>query len=55
MQGNNFKRYLPMKDTIAKVTPNDLHLLFQGKQLHFNISETLIATATCEMTLSTWL
>ena len=44
-----------MNDAIAKVTPNDLDLLFQDKIfLNFNISKTVSASITCEMTVNTW-
>ena len=41
-----------MNDTIANIAPNDLDLLFQGKQ--FETLETVRPSATCETTLSTW-
>ena len=45
---------LLMNDKIAKVTPNDPMLLVQcTKKEFFNISETVRASATCEMFLST--
>ena len=44
------QRMIPLR----KLHLNDLYLLFQSKQnWNFNISETVRASATCEMTLST--
>ena len=47
--------YFATNDTIEKFTPNDLYLLFQGKNIwNFNIFEIVKAiTQACEVTLST--
>ena len=42
-----------MNDTIAKVTRNDLDLLFQGKKRNCYIAETVKVKAICEMTVKT--
>ena len=46
--------YLPTEDTTAKVTPNDLDLLFQRKQFEVTISAKVRGKATCEVTSSIW-
>ena len=56
MHGNDFERFghLPTNNTIAKVTSNELDLLCQFNKIgNFNISETVRAGATYEMTLNT--
>ena len=42
-----------MNDIIAKVTPNDLDLLYQGKKFEILLSLKVRASTTCEMTLCT--
>ena len=47
-------RYLPTNDTILKVTPNDIDLLFQDKTFEIVVSwKQWELTQTCEISLNT--